>query len=532
VPLGATNLKSGLAKAMGSFQNKAGRQQVILYMGDGMSVVEELKDEDLAKLADDMVAHEIGFYPVPLGLRLDPKNLHSLASGTGGAPIRVLPNDELNDVDKRFREALAVPVLYPTEFVMCKAALEYFPSKLPPLRADTATLVAAKIQPDGDLTGTIKGTVAGKTATVSLKFPLPESEADNYFLVGIIDQWQKTKDRPALIAANRLLPDAAMRTQLAVADLLAEGEWAMQDKKYEAAANLLEQALKIDPNNEEALAARDVAEKLRTGKLTPEKLIQMQPKGEDALLRLKPNKERSKLTRDQLVLLQQEEPKKDAAGQPAPDPLKDVQARQEAESQRVQQIVREAIQAAERILPTSPDAAHEDLKKLLDIVHNNPDVAPKVQQALEKKLQDALRNVDTQGVRIKRRLEREAADLARAKSQRLNETIREMTENRTIARVRTIHDLMDIGRDEEANRQSQRLREDLLAQGAPVPVAATAAYYTSLNEQNLRDLRDLQRVRQERWLLTLMQVERSAIPFPDEPPVQFPPAATWKALTD
>jgi hypothetical protein len=48
---------------------------------------------------------------------------------------------------------------------------------------------------------------------------------------------------------------------------------------------------------------------------------------------------------------------------------------------------------------------------------------------------------------------------------------------------------------------------------------------------NIHELEELRRVRQERFMLTLMQVERSHIPFPDEPPVQFPPAATWRALS-
>src|SRR5262249_19634555 len=48
---------------------------------------------------------------------------------------------------------------------------------------------------------------------------------------------------------------------------------------------------------------------------------------------------------------------------------------------------------------------------------------------------------------------------------------------------------------------------------------------------NLTAIQELRRVREERFLLTMMQVERSHVPFPDEPPIQFPPAATWRELT-
>src|SRR5262249_27677580 len=48
----------------------------------------------------------------------------------------------------------------------------------------------------------------------------------------------------------------------------------------------------------------------------------------------------------------------------------------------------------------------------------------------------------------------------------------------------------------------------------------------------LHEIRELRRVREERFLLTMLGVERSHVPFPDEPPIQFPPTPTWKALTD
>ena len=38
-------------------------------------------------------------------------------------------------------------------------------------------------------------------------------------------------------------------------------------------------------------------------------------------------------------------------------------------------------------------------------------------------------------------------------------------------------------------------------------------------------------IREERWLATLLSVEESAIPFPDEPPIQFPDAAYIKMVT-
>jgi hypothetical protein len=65
-----------------------------------------------------------------------------------------------------------------------------------------------------------------------------------------------------------------------------------------------------------------------------------------------------------------------------------------------------------------------------------------------------------------------------------------------------------------------------------VPQAVTASYYIGEVGYNLREIRELRRVREERFLLTMLGVERSAVPFPDEPPIQFPPTPTWRALTN
>src|SRR5262249_10780861 len=84
VPLGAVNLKAGLNKAIDSFDEKAGRQRVILFLGDGKSVAEPVTGNDRAELCARMIKKQIAFFAVPVGLRLEPQNLHGLASGTGG----------------------------------------------------------------------------------------------------------------------------------------------------------------------------------------------------------------------------------------------------------------------------------------------------------------------------------------------------------------------------------------------------------------------------------------------------------------
>src|SRR5438132_263798 len=141
VPLGDTDLKGGLTKIITSFDNSGDRQQIVLFLGDGMSVHNPITNADRSRLCEQMVKHNVVFFPVPLGAQLDPKNLHGIATGTGGTVVRVLAKDKPADTAKRLNEAIAAPVLYPKEFKFSAEVVEFFPTALPPLRTDAPTLV-------------------------------------------------------------------------------------------------------------------------------------------------------------------------------------------------------------------------------------------------------------------------------------------------------------------------------------------------------------------------------------------------------
>src|SRR5207245_2056605 len=108
---------------------------------------------------------------------------------------------------------------------------------------------------------------------------------------------------------------------------------------------------------------------------------------------------------------------------------------------------------------------------------------------------------------------------------------RNADQERMRERMRVFRNLMDQARFEDAYKQGLAILQDSVNQGIPVPVAATAATHMGLLAHNLREVKELQRVREERYLATMLQVERSHVPFPDEPPVQFPPAASWAAMS-
>ena len=48
---------------------------------------------------------------------------------------------------------------------------------------------------------------------------------------------------------------------------------------------------------------------------------------------------------------------------------------------------------------------------------------------------------------------------------------------------------------------------------------------------NLEQSNDLRRQREDRFLGTMLALDKSFIPFPDEPGIEYPKLATWKVLT-
>ena len=216
IPLGDTDLQSGLTRAVGSFENDHDRQRVLIFLGDGMSVHNPITEADRLKLADEMVKNEIAFFSVPLGPRLDSQNLHGLASGTGGRMIRILPRDQVSDTTKRLRAAVLAPVLYPSAFQIDSPRVsERFPSRLPPLRPDAPTLVVGQMEAGEKLQYSVTGTIAGKEVRVEESSPVAGAELDNFFLVGMLEQWKNAKDQPALMQADRALAYAQEINQLA-----------------------------------------------------------------------------------------------------------------------------------------------------------------------------------------------------------------------------------------------------------------------------------------------------------------------------
>jgi hypothetical protein len=525
LPLGDTDLKGGLKKALATFDRNSDRQQVVVFLGDGMSLHNPFSGSERSQLAEEMVNAGICYYPVPLGSKLDPATLHGLATGSGGLVVRWLPKDTAQAVVTKLQEALAAPVLYPKTFELNQAVAEAYPTKLPPVRSDAPTLVVGRLSSASDIAYALSGSVAGRDVKMQASEVLTDSLPDNYFLVGLVEQWKNKKDQPALTRADRALDDAQVRARMARNELIAQASLALDSNRLDVAKVLFDQVKKLDPTDVEATAGSKVVDKLKGGFIKKDELKAMLAKEDGSGLR--------QLAQAPAGQAQEQQPAQKGAGaaQQPTDLLEQIRQKTAVEEQRLTQAVDEAMRQARRQLTADPDNSHEILKRSYNLVRDNPDLTDRVRQLLLNRLETAMRSVDMQGARIKRDRDEQTRLLAAAVRRHDVEQTRVAEEERMRRRIQTFANLMAQARFEDAYLQALAIQQDAIQSGRIVPTAVTAAYDIGLNANNLSQIQELKRVREERFLLTMMQVERSHVPFPDEPPIQFPPLSTWSLIT-
>src|SRR5262249_55002186 len=136
------------------------------------------------------------------------------------------------------------------------------------------------------------------------------------------------------------------------------------------------------------------------------------------------------------------------------DILREAKQRQAVEDQRMTQVVDDALRRARQVLRADPDEAHRLLEQALDGGRNNPDLSERPREALAQRIDLNLRDVDTQGVRIKRDLEEQLQRIAEARNRLANLAAETAASERIIERMRVFHNLMNEAREQYAQEQA------------------------------------------------------------------------------
>ena len=214
------------------------------------------------------------------------------------------------------------------------------------------------------------------------------------------------------------------------------------------------------------------------------------------------------------------------------DLLQQEEGRRAINEQKARQTVRNTIDSARRLLNGGdPRGAKELVMSQRDSILNDSDIGNDLRLKLAGDMESILRTINTTGARIAQDLADQRESVARARATLAQQDERHALEERTRERIRAFAGLMNQARFEDAYRESLVLQQEAINKGDPLPIEAQAVYQIGQSAANLREARELVRLREDRFLLTMMQVEKSHVPYPDEPPVHFPPAKVWKELS-
>ena len=405
------------------------------------------------------------------------------------------------------------------------------PNRLPPLRADRSTLVLGKLSaPVANLSMKVEGTVGESKVSVELAERLPDASRDHFFLNAMLDQWRSagSKDAPVILSADRALAMAGEQFRLFRDEFVELGFKAISVDRFDHAEKLFSAASKIDPQFSDAVTGTKVVAQLRSGEITKEMLKnrvnQNENKGRAIHANQQPATPAPGATPAAPVAVPPVAP-------PALGGVARAQASRAAADQEARAIVEETLKQVRVLKSSDPDRALEDLKRQRETVLLNSDLSDDVRRRLTSDLESSMRDIQVQGAEIKRRLsaERDRISVARF---RLNDFDRiQSQEELTKARVDGFRRLMSEARYELAYQEAQFMAQERMSRGEVVPPEVTATYRIGQSATNLREFTELKRIREDRFLMCMMQVEKSFIPYPDEPPVHFPPASVWRKLT-
>jgi hypothetical protein len=482
-PIGATDLASALRAATAA----AGRPVSIAYIGDGMSTGDLLTGTDLAALVEQMHAQQASFHALLLGPQMDAHLAGVLANLTGGFSTQ-LAAQPISAQVSTFATGLQQAPLLVSGLKATSGDAELAVPRTVALRSDRHTLVYGSGRVTGSLS--ISGTVAGQTRS-----------------------WQ---------VAPQAVRDGGSEVAALAEKSLATGGL---NSPYIGLDGLTQASADLDTLVTQSIqTARELH---RTGRTQQALELLSKARTLDAGNPL--------LTSLTASMQDEVTPPADRLGPPGVDEgdaLTRTETRAAIITQQMVQSVNAAIDEAKRVASEQPEYAVGLLKDVLEAVRSKKEIAPEKRQELDRRIVAALTGIESrrQAYEI---IEQQLAE-SRANQEAQREKLAEVEADQK--RLKTLIDqvgaLMVQARrgDENAFEDAEEVSREAL-RDEPGNGTATAALVMSEAAGQLQKAYDLINLRHDRFLATLYQVELSHVPFPDEPPVQYPRADVWRALS-
>lgn len=506
VPLGTTDMQAALTEAAASFAGAAPTGKAVVYIGDGMSPANLLGTEEFENLVTSLREANIPVTSYAVGPRLDAQLLGALAGRTGGNMIVQSDDQDATAVGAELASVARAPVFWPDETAWPAAFSAVYPKLAPPLRVDRDSVVIGVVEGEGPMEVQYTGHVGSEPTVMKWTVQPGPSVDDNSYLAQLVERASIEGGVSLPLIGTDSLQLARREVNIDAGSLVKLARQALASGNAEGAQRLAGEVLQRDPQNPEAKAILETA-------------AEGQPAPPDA----------AAAPEAELNLVGPPPADGDA---PEPFAVEGAFAeRFEHERNVIAQMittdVQNTINQARSRMSTEPEIAIQDLKLQMENVRRAPELEPEIRDQLVDQLQAGLREARRVQVEVEQRRQEMHERLATAKERMLINEDLLRTQQKVEQLLDRFNALMDEGRyrlaEEVAAKEAQELQPD-----NPVPILAT--HWSRMKGYWVEHMA-IRVARQKAVVDTLQTVERSHVPFPDEPPIVYPEAEVWQRLS-
>jgi hypothetical protein len=506
-PLGSTDMIAALQGAIDSFGPASTNPRSVVYFGDGVSRANVIESKEFDAIVKDLVANRAAVSSMAIGPSRDGRLLATLANHTGGMLYLDSDQNTGQDAGVAMAQAARGTVMWPVAATLPASVRESYPKQMPPLRADRDSILIGMLDAAGTGSLTVTYEANGKAIEQSWKLTPEAPNADFGFLPELVDRSRPNGGLSLPTVGSAGLREAA-QVMTSSAEQLAElGGHALRTGDLSSARSAATAAVARDPGNPHAVAVLDATDKLAAAPAGAEaslSLINLQADGASGAA----------------DLFREFEGDSGAF-------LDKVETEKRVQSEAIQAEVETGLSEARRKMSSDPEIARQALKVLLERVDTEPDLGAEVRSQLSGRIQSALREAGRIRVEVEnRRTHAEENKAAAVEADRLVEDLA-----RKRQKIKQLLDRFNALLEEGNFYSAETDIADQVQELEPGLPTGRVALWNARNLKNFHGLTRLRDLHHRNFVDAMYQVEVSADPFPDEPPIVYPDPAVWEQLT-
>ncbi|MBR0236893.1 MAG: VWA domain-containing protein [Thermoguttaceae bacterium] len=490
VPLGAMNIETAMKTA--SSQPFPAGNNSIMFIGSGTSRAKTLTPAQFDGICKDLATKKLPVNSVQIGPNPDARVLSCLAAKTGG--MAIVPSEDAEDSNKdtvaAMDSATSAEVIWPDQATVkwsgsFKPAMDF-----PPLRTDRDSMIVGTYQGDASLDLTVNTTDGAQSWSAQ-----PDNTAEKFdYIKQLVSMANSSNGLVPLVSKDDMYKAENAKIDR-VNELVRLANSAINTGDIQDAQNLVNELKALDPQNVDI----DNLEKLMA-----DNNGQADVTGDDGPTDF------DLLDSSNLLNL-------------ADSSMGAITQQQVAEVTRT-------INDSRATLRIDPEAAIQNLKNMRESVRRNADLKAADRDSLVRNLEAAIREAQQYGDQYAQRNAEAAKRMAEAQDRKIlaEQMMSQMEKMNQMGK--RFESTCKEKKYEQAQDIMVDMSNDMSDLDNRMPTAIAGIQWTRNLDNYVKQVQ-LRSLKQRKVCDTLYQSDKSATPFPDEPPITYPDSTVWQRLT-